>query len=249
VNSPAVDPEAEVFSCFAREAARWGLALDDRQLDGFREYLSRLCAWNRRFNLTRITAPAEVVGKHFLDSLSCVRVVDLRHAASLIDVGSGAGFPGMPLKIAFPHLRVVLLDATQKRLNFCASLAAALQLDGVETVHARAEEAARDPRFRERFDTVVSRAVARLALLAEWMLPFARPGGSCVALKGPEPGAELAEALPVIERFGGGTPSVHEFQLPICPVHRSLIALPKVGRTPPALPQRARQRRARRSVP
>lgn len=227
---------AALWREFARCAAAWGVRLTPAQIAQFQRYLDDLCAWNQRFNLTRITAPEEIVVKHFLDSLSCATVVDLAETNTLIDVGSGAGFPGLPLKIAFPHLRVLLLDSTEKRLRFCRSVAGELELRQVEVLHARAEVAAHDPRWREAFDVVTARAVAPLARLVEWLLPFARRGGTCVAMKGPQVQEELHATTPAIARYGGGPASVSVFELPITPVGRSLVAIPKARPTRRNLP-------------
>lgn len=239
MTQPEPEPAAAGWERFAAAAERWRVPLAPRQLDAFRHYLRELAAWNRRFNLTRITAPEEILAKHFLDSLSCALVADFSGGGRLIDVGTGAGFPGLPLKIAFPALRVTLLDSLQKRLNFLERLAAELELTDVEVVHLRAEEAGQDPRYRERFDWTVARAVARLDLLAGWMLPLARPGGCAIAMKGPDVTEELATARPAIAALGGGVPEVTSFELPLVPVGRSLIRIPKARPTPRGYPRMA----------
>jgi 16S rRNA (guanine527-N7)-methyltransferase len=245
----SLEPDPALWADFARCASAWGLSLTSQQLGQFQRYLRELGQWNQRFNLTRITAPQEVLAKHLLDSLSCATVLDFQQTRTLIDVGTGAGFPGLALKIAFPALRVVLLDSTEKRLRFCRSVADLLGLEEVESLHARAEEAAHDPRLREHFDVVTARAVARLTQLVEWTLPFARRGGSCIAMKGPEVEAEVAEAAVAIARYGGAPPSVTTFELPIVPVGRSLVVIPKRAATPPDLPRGPAPGPARKRAP
>ncbi len=206
-------------------------------------------------NLTAVSAPKQIVAKHFMDSLTTARAADFSTARSVVDVGSGAGFPGLVLKIAFPHLRVTLLDAVRKRLCFVERVADALLLQDVYTVHARAEDAGRPPGrlsagrelqaggssgapvLREGFDIATARAVARLNVLCEWTLPLVRVGGGVVALKGPNVGPEVAEASPAITLLGGGHPEVIEFTLPGTDVGRSLVWIPKQRPTPRSLPR------------
>lgn len=242
----AIEEGAPDWSRLTQGADALGVALDDTQIEALRLYLRRLREWNTRFNLTAIQAPDEILVKHFLDSLSCALAVDFQDARSLIDVGTGAGFPGLVLKIAYPHLDVVLLDAVQKRLNFLRHVADELGLQHVRTVHARAEDAAtaaprpgtpETPRLREQFDVVTARAVSRLAVLAEWTVPFARVGGVVLAMKGPEPGEEVREAERALQLLGAGTPVVRELQLPGTDLRRSLIRIPKVRPTPRAYPR------------
>lgn len=222
----------------AQGARELGVLLDARALDAFAVYLQELTLWNQRFNLTAIEDPDEILVKHFLDSLSCATVVDLPAARSLIDVGTGAGFPGLALKIAFPHLRLVLLDALEKRLRFLDRLGERLGLERVTTVHARAEEAGRAPEWREQFDVVTARAVARLDVLGEYCLPLAAVGGVFVAQKGPEVEEELSQAARAIRILGGGPPSLRTLTLPGSDVRRSLITVPKAGPTPTTYPRR-----------
>jgi 16S rRNA (guanine527-N7)-methyltransferase len=216
-----------------------GIPLSPAQLQQYDRYLALLLEWNQRFNLTAIAAPDEVIDKHFLDSLSCAAAVDLRAARRLADVGTGAGFPGLVLKIAYPHLETLLLDSVAKRLRFLDRVVEALGLNGVATLHARAEEAGRDPRWRERHDLTVSRAVARLNILAEYCLPLTRVGGRFLAQKGPAAQAELTEAQPALRRLGGGRASVTTLMLPATDFGRSLIVVPKVAPTPRDFPRLA----------
>lgn len=245
-----MEPQPD-WESFAQAAAEYGVALLPEQVDSLRRYLELLCEWNQRFNLTAITSPHEILVKHFLDSLTCAAGVDFPAQRTLIDVGTGAGFPGLVLKIAFPHLEVRLLDAVQKRLNFLERVAEELGLEGVTTVHARAEDAAAvpaqmarrkspaaapAPSLREKADVVTARAVARLNVLAEWTLPLARVGGCVVAMKGPDVEEEVAESAHALELLGGGTATVRTFRL-TAEIGRSLVIIPKARATPRTYPR------------
>ncbi len=214
-----------------------GLNLDACQLAACGDYLALLLDWNQRFNLTAIEDPVAIIDKHFLDSLSCAGAIDFAGITSLIDVGTGAGFPGLVLKIAFPHLRVLLVDSVEKRLRFLHRVVEALHLNDVTTLHARAEEAGRNPACRERFDVAVARAVARLNTLAEYCLPLVRVGGSFLAQKGPEVREEVAEARRALRILGGGEPRVHSLVLPLTTMGRGLVVVPKIAPTPRDFPR------------
>ncbi len=229
------------------EGARsFGVDLRPEQVAALDRYLALLLEWNQRFNLTAIENPDEILTKHFLDSLSCAQALDFSQKRTLIDVGTGAGFPGMVLKIVYPHLQVTLLDAVQKRLNFLQRVAEDLSLTGLQTLHARAEDAAAVaprpgtcpiPGLRESFDVVAARAVARLNVLSEWTLPFARVGGVFIAMKGPDIAEEVKEAETALRRLGGGPARSYVFQLPGSDLGRSLVVVPKVRPTPRDLPR------------
>ncbi|MFN3653652.1 MAG: 16S rRNA (guanine(527)-N(7))-methyltransferase RsmG [Armatimonadota bacterium] len=257
-DEPALLPGTEQWERFAEQARQLRTDLQPEQVEGLRIYLELLVEWNRRFNLTAIRDPEEILTKHFLDSLSCAAVVDFSQRRSLVDVGTGAGFPGMVLKIVFPHLQVTLLDAVEKRLAFLDRVAEALSLRDVRTVHSRAEDATgtwRAPQrrsetppgarevptgaLRERFDVATARAVARLNVLSEWLLPFVRVGGVALAMKGPEVAEETAEAGRAIQLLGGGAAAATELTLPGSDLRRSLVAIPKVRPTPRTYPRRA----------
>lgn len=224
----------------------FGVRLLPEQWGQLRCYLELLCEWNRKFNLTAIHDPDEILVKHFLDSMSCAAAFDFGSAQKLADIGTGAGFPGLVLKIAFPHLDVTLIDAVQKRLSFLDRVCEELGLNSVRTLHARVEDAAAlpgapgrplQPTLREQFDVVTARAVARLNVLSEWTLPFCRAGGHVVAMKGPEVAEEVAEASPAIRTLGGGVPHIVELSLPETDIGRSLVTIPKVRPTPRAYPR------------
>jgi 16S rRNA (guanine527-N7)-methyltransferase len=181
----------------------WQLGLTEAQLTQFARYAELLVEWNAtRMNLTRLTSVQDIGVKHFLDSLALLTAVSLKPGARVIDVGTGAGLPGLALKIARPDLRLTLLDSTAKKLGFCRAVADDLGLEGVEIVHARAEAAAKLPELAGQFDLVTARAVAPLGRLLPWLAPFPAPGGLVAALKGTGAAEELAAALPFASAFG-----------------------------------------------
>ena len=191
----------EIVRRGANEA--WGLDLSETQLAQFERYRALLAEWNEtRMNLTSLSAPYDVAVKHFLDSLALLTAFNPPSGASLLDVGTGAGLPGLALKIARPDLRVTLLDSTAKKLLFCQAVADDLGLANVQTVHARAEDAAKRPELIVRFDVVTARAVAPLAKLLPWLAPFVGPSGTAVAFKGASVSEEMVDAVPVARRLG-----------------------------------------------
>jgi 16S rRNA (guanine527-N7)-methyltransferase len=216
-------------------AASFGVTLDETALDRFDAYARLLCAWNEKINLTAITAPEEIVVKHFADSLSLLQVAGLPQNAALIDVGTGAGFPGLALKIARPDLRVTLLDSTKKKLTVLADVSRALGLS-VELLHLRAEDAGRQPAFREQFDVAAARAVANLRELAEYCLPFVKVGGRFLAMKSAKTDAELEEAKAAVRLLGGKTAAVHPVALYEAGA-RTVIEIEKVSPTPALYPR------------
>jgi 16S rRNA (guanine527-N7)-methyltransferase len=222
----------------ATAAKELGIDLSDRQLDQFAIYYDLLIETNKKMNLTAITDPLEVYIKHFYDSLTVAKACSLNHVATLIDVGTGAGFPGIPLKIAFPHLRLVLVDSLQKRVRFLDEVAARCGLAEVTCIHGRAEELGQNPSYRESFDLVTARAVARLSVLAELCLPFARVGGMFIAMKGPSVEEELSEAQKALDLLGKAKVQNTSLALPENQGERNLLAIQKQKPTPKKYPRR-----------
>lgn len=222
-------------------AARLGLSLTEGQLASFEIYYRELVAWNERVNLTAVTACEEVQTRHFLDSLACSPVVPALPEGGrmrAIDVGSGAGLPGLPLKIVWPGLRLTLLEATGKKVAFLEHLVGVLALEGVTVLHGRAEELAHDPAHRESYDLVLARALAQMATLAELTLPFSRPGGLVIAPKGADVAEEVRAAARAIALLGGRLRRVVPLDLSPLLSPRSLVVLDKVSATPGKYPRR-----------
>ena len=221
---------------FRDELIRFGL--DAAQIELCEKFYRLVTEQNRVMNLTAITEPQEFAIKHIIDSLSAWDEKFLRGAENLIDVGTGAGFPAIPLKIFKPQLKLCLIDSLAKRTEFLKRVVAELAFDGVEIFHGRAEELARQKNFREQFDVVTARAVAPLNVLAEYCLPFAKVGGKFVALKGKNFREELDAARETIKILGGGEISVREIKLPTLEDSRAVIYVDKKKSTPNKYPRR-----------
>ena len=202
-------------------------------------YYEMLVEKNKVMNLTAITEFEEVLDKHFLDSISLAQYVDLTKPVSVIDLGTGAGFPGMPLKIMFPDLKITLADSLNKRILFLDEVISELGLTDIQTVHARAEDLAHDPNYREQYDYCVSRAVANLSSLSEYCLPFVRIGGSFISYKSGEIEEELAAAKKAIFLLGGQFDRVIPFQLEGTDLNRSFVVIRKEKKTAKTYPRKS----------
>lgn len=215
-----------------------GFTATEEQLEQFVQYYELLADWNQRMNLTAITEPQEVAVKHMVDSLLCFDRKHFPVGARVIDVGTGAGFPGIPLKIMYPDLKIVLFDSLKKRLNFLQAVVDRLGLTGIQCVHGRAEDGGRDSKWRDGFDVAVSRAVARMNVLVELCLPFVRPGGYFIALKGAQYQEELTESQQAIRLLGGKAEVPRAINLPGLSEQRGLLCIKKVKPTPKTYPRR-----------
>lgn len=226
-------------SQFIQDLKELGVSLTDKQIEQFLIYYELLTEWNSFMNLTAITEYEDVLKKHFVDSVSLIQAVDVRKELTLIDVGTGAGFPGLALKIAYPELKVTLLDSLQKRIQFLDAVIEKLGLEGIETIHGRAEDFAKPQKLRESFDLCVSRAVATLSTLSEYCLPFVKVGGYFIPYKSEKIAQEKEEAEKALELLGGKFERQVEFMLPSSDIYRNLFVIKKVKETPKKFPRKA----------
>lgn len=224
-------------SRFIRGLQKLKIELTEEQLQQFEQYYDLLIEWNAVMNLTAITEYEEVITKHFLDSLALVKAEKKLNGKKLLDLGTGAGFPGIPLKIAFPELEILLVDSLNKRINFLNEVISRLSLIGIKALHARAEELGRKEEYREKFDLCVSRAVARLASLSEYCIPFVKRQGYFIPYKSGKGAEELKEAAYAITVLGAEVEKTVTFQLPESDMERSLILIKKIKETPKIYPR------------
>ena len=220
-------------------ATEYGLNLTEDQISAFNKYYELLYEWNKKINLTAITEPKDVAIKHMVDSLSCFKADLFKENISLIDVGTGAGFPGLPLKIFYPSLKLTLLDSLNKRVKFLQLVVDELGLKDVEVIHARSEEAARNKKYREKFDLATARAVAKLPIICEYCLPFVKDGGTFIALKGRQYEEEATQAQKAIKVLGGEIADIMPVKLPEIDDKRAVIYIKKIKSTPKTYPRKA----------
>lgn len=216
-----------------------GMRLEERQTEQFLLYFELLTEWNEKINLTTITDFEDVVIKHFVDSIFSVKIQDFKKVHYLLDLGTGAGFPGIPLKIMYPHLRVTLMDSLNKRIVFLREVIGRLGLEKTEAVHGRAEDMARLERYREKQDVVVSRAVANMSTLLEYCMPFVRPGGFFISYKSGKYREELEQSRKACAILGGKLVSETTFQLPGTDIDRSFLVFKKTKKISKKFPRRA----------
>lgn len=226
-------------SQFIRDSRELGIILSDTQISQFIIYYEMLTEWNTHMNLTAITEYDDVMKKHFIDSISLCRAFDVFNKVSCIDVGTGAGFPGLALKIAYPELRITLMDSLNKRIQFLDAVIEKLTLTEIETIHGRAEDCARCDKYREKFDLCVSRAVANLSTLSEYCIPFVREGGSFISYKSEKIATEIEAAENAISILGGEVIKQVEFMLPDSDIYRNLLVIEKRRKTPERYPRKA----------
>lgn len=226
-------------SQFEKDLLELNIELSERQLCQFLEYYDLLMEWNSIMNLTTITDFDEVITKHFVDSLSLVKACDLTKDLKVIDIGTGAGFPGIPLKIAFPNLRITLLDSVNKKVKFLNAVIKKLELTNIETLHGRAEDFAAPDKLREKFDLSVSRAVAKLSTLTEYCLPYVKIDGKFISYKSEKISEEQLDAKAAIFLLGGKIEEQIEFTLPSSDIYRNLFVIKKVSSTQRKYPRKA----------
>lgn len=224
---------------FIKKLDQIGISISNRQIEQFIMYYDLMIEKNKVMNLTSITEPQEVIDKHFVDSLAIHKIYELSKNLSVIDIGTGAGFPGIPLKIAFPQIQIVLLDSLNKRIKFLNDVVEKLELENVTCIHGRSEDMARKPEYREKFDLCVSRAVANLSTLSELCIPFVKIGGTFISYKAGNCNEEIENARNAVDRLGGKIKGVTEFSLPGTEFERVFVEIDKVKNTSKKYPRKA----------
>ncbi|MCR4740562.1 MAG: 16S rRNA (guanine(527)-N(7))-methyltransferase RsmG [Lachnospiraceae bacterium] len=221
-----------------RSLSQLNIAVTEGQLSKFYRYYELLTEWNAFMNLTAITGQDDVIDKHFADSILLSRYTDLNAVESVIDIGTGAGFPSVPLKIIFPHIKLTLVDSLNKRIRFLDTLISSLELRDVSTIHSRAETLAGNNEYRERYDLCVSRAVANLSSLSELCLPFVRCGGYFISYKGNDADEEIKNAGRAINILGGIPERIEKTEIPYTDISRTFVIIGKEKNTPKKYPRK-----------
>lgn len=229
--------EKEEFSkALLENAKEIEIELNEEQIDKFYKYMNLLLEWNQKMNLTAITDPEEIILKHFIDSLTIASKI--KKDATLVDMGTGAGFPGIPVKIYRNDIKITLVDSLNKRLNFLNEVIKELNLEKIETIHSRAEEFGRNKKYREKFDIATSRAVANMSTLSEYLMPCLNENGIAISMKGPKVSEELEMAKKAIKLLGGEIMKVEEFCLPNSDIERTIVLIEKKKNTPSKFPRK-----------
>ena len=228
-----------MFEALRKALEVMGAPADDETVNKYQQYMDGVLDWNEKVNLTNITDPEEFIIKHFIDSIICVDYPEFEEALKVIDVGTGGGFPGVPLAIAAPDKEFVLMDSLTKRLKIIDELCGQIGIGNVTTVHARAEELAKNKAHREQYDLCVSRAVANMAVLAEYCLPFIKVGGCLMAYKGPDADREVEEARKALFLLGGQVEEIREGNLKEFGIDHKVVIIKKVKNTPSKFPRKA----------
>ncbi|MBR0427882.1 MAG: 16S rRNA (guanine(527)-N(7))-methyltransferase RsmG [Clostridia bacterium] len=211
--------------------------LNDEQIIKFYKYMNLLLDWNEKINLTAITEINDVILKHFIDSMTVLKYIEKEK--SIIDVGTGAGFPGIPIAIMDKTKRITLLDSLNKRINFLNEVSHELNINNIETIHGRAEELGQNKKYREIYDIAVSRAVANMTTLSEYLIPFVKVGGICICMKGPDIQQEMEQAKFAIKELGGEILNIEEFVLPDSDIERNIAIIKKIKQTPSKYPRKS----------
>lgn len=228
-----IEEFSKLISSYGKEIS---IEFSNIQIEKFYKYMNLLTEWNEKINLTAITEPKEIIIKHFIDSLTVLK--DIKGKNTLVDVGTGAGFPGIPLKIMDEEIKITLLDSLNKRINFLNEVINQLDLKNIETIHSRVEEVGKNKKYRESFDIATARAVANLATLSEYMLPLVKVGGKSICMKGSEVSEELQNSKKAISILGGEIENIDNFQLPKSDMMRNIVIIKKVKSTPSKYPRK-----------
>lgn len=226
----------EFFDGMQEKSMDLEISFSVEQLEKFYKYMELLIEWNEKINLTAITEPKEIILKHFIDSITILN--EIKEGSKLVDVGTGAGFPGIPLAIMNSKIKITLVDSLNKRLIFLQEVIKELKLENVEIIHARAEEFGQNKEYRESFDIATSRAVANLSTLSEYLLPLVKLDGKCISMKASEATEEIKQAEKAIEILGGVIEKIEEFNLPQSNIGRTIIIVNKKKRTPTKYPRK-----------
>ena len=229
--------QKEFFKKISIKSEKIGINLDEQKSDKLYNYMKLLLKWNENINLTAITDKDEIILKHFIDSLTINKYI--KSNDMVMDIGTGAGFPGIPLRIMNDDNKIILVDSLNKRINFLNEVCNELNLENVECIHSRAEDLACKKEYRENLDVVVSRAVARLNILLEYMLPFVKVGGKCICMKGPNISEELNEATNAIKILGGKIEKIEKVILPESDMERNIVIISKEKTTPSKYPRKS----------
>lgn len=227
----------DFFKEMQEKSTALGVRFFMEQAEQFFEYMNLLIEWNEKMNLTAIIEPSEIILKHFIDSITILK--DIKDGSTVVDVGTGAGFPGIPLSIMNSTLKITLVDSLNKRLIFLQEVIKELNLKNVELIHARAEEFGRNKKYREKFDIATSRAVANLATLSEYLLPLVKINGQAISMKAGNASQEIEEAQKAIKTLGGHINRIDEFYLPQTDIARTIIIIDKIKETPNQYPRKA----------
>lgn len=211
--------------------------IDDNKIQKFYDYMNLLVEWNKKINLTAITEEKDIILKHFVDSLTVLKYI--KENKSIVDVGTGAGFPGIPLAIMNDSLKITLVDSLNKRINFLNEVCSKIKLKNTKAIHSRAEEFGQDNNYRESYDVAISRAVANLTVLSEYLLPLVKVGGKIICMKGPDIEEELKQAKSAIDILGGKFERCDNFCLPKSDISRNIIIINKIKETPKKYPRKA----------